>query len=92
MPLLYRIISSGQLSGVIGAPQGVFRHPILGVVVCKQCRLYYKDGNWQQDEEGYDVFCRFVVNPMDRPMHSFKINRLLVLYSQHFIFFVNTQH
>ena len=49
-----------QLSGVLGAPAGVFRHPMLGVIVCQQCRLYYKDGKWEQDEEGYDVFCRLV--------------------------------
>ena len=49
-----------QLSSEIGVLNGVFRHPVLGVVMCKQCRLYYQDGNWQQDEEGYDVFCRFI--------------------------------
>jgi hypothetical protein len=30
----------------------------LGVGVCKQCRTYYRDGNWKKDEDGCDIFCR----------------------------------
>ena len=37
----------------------VVRHPVLGVVLCRQCRLFYNDGNWSKDEEGCDEYCRW---------------------------------
>lgn len=48
-----------QVTGDIGSSHGICRHPGLGVGICKQCRTFYKDGNWQKDEDGYDIFCRW---------------------------------
>ena len=52
-------IFSNQVSSEIEAASGIFRHPLLGVVMCKQCSNYYDDGDWVKDEEGFDTFCRW---------------------------------
>ena len=52
-------IFSNQVSSEIEAASGIFRHPLLGVVMCKQCSSYYDDGDWVKDEEGFDTFCRW---------------------------------
>ncbi|CAB4068358.1 ATRX [Lepeophtheirus salmonis] len=43
----------------------VFRHPSLGVAICKGCKNYYQNGEWTKDEDGYDVYCRWCGNGGD---------------------------
>ena len=42
----------------------VMRHPILGVAVCKTCFNFYdgdgSDDAWEKDEDGVDLYCRWV--------------------------------
>jgi len=38
------------------------RHPELGVPICRNCKHFYEDGDWEKDEEGSDVFCRWCGN------------------------------
>ena len=41
-----------QITGQPG--QRCCRHPLLGVVMCKTCRVFYERGEWKQDEDGND--------------------------------------
>eukprot|EP00096_Caligus_rogercresseyi_P000447 TRINITY_DN1090_c0_g1_i1.p1 TRINITY_DN1090_c0_g1~~TRINITY_DN1090_c0_g1_i1.p1 ORF type:complete len:611 (-),score=246.25 TRINITY_DN1090_c0_g1_i1:98-1930(-) len=43
----------------------VFRHPSLGVAICRTCKNYYEKGEWTKDEEGYDVYCLWCGNGGD---------------------------
>lgn len=44
----------------IGSTCGIIRHPLLGVIMCMTCKRFYKDGSgWQEDEDGYDKYCRW---------------------------------
>ena len=39
-----------------------FRHPLLGVVICKSCLMFYFDGEWKKDEEGSHEYCGWCAN------------------------------
>ena len=41
------------------------RHPLLGVIVCRQCKTFYNDGEWTKDEEGSYEYCRWCGNGGD---------------------------
>ena len=48
-----------QVSHEFKTSNGVYRHPLLAVCICKACNNYYSDGEWAKDEDGADVFCRW---------------------------------
>lgn len=41
------------------------RHPLLGVITCRQCKMFYNDGEWTKDEEGSFEYCRWCGNGGD---------------------------
>ena len=54
------IVNSFNLYNQIGSTCGIIRHPLLGVIMCMTCKRFYKDGSgWQEDEDGYDKYCRW---------------------------------
>lgn len=38
------------------------RHPQLGVPICRSCINFYQDGDWEKDDEGSDIYCRWCGN------------------------------
>ncbi len=49
-----------QITNLQGS--NLLRHPLLGVAVCRYCRLFYGDGDWETEEDGSDKFCRWCAN------------------------------
>lgn len=44
----------------------VNRHPMLGVPICRSCYNFYgEDEDWEKDEEGWDIYCRWCANGGD---------------------------
>lgn len=43
-------------------PNSIQRHPVLGVPICRNCKHFYEEGDWEKDEEGSDVYCRWCGN------------------------------
>ena len=50
-------VCSKNLEPVFGLPKSVYRHPHLGIPVCRDCREFYGDGDWASSEDG-DEYCR----------------------------------
>jgi len=43
-------------------PNNIQRHPQLGVPICRNCKHFYEDGDWEKDDEGSDMYCRWCGN------------------------------
>ncbi|XP_021926702.1 transcriptional regulator ATRX-like [Zootermopsis nevadensis] len=50
---------SSSLTSVVLKGRNVFHHPVLRVLMCKQCINFYGDGNFSMDEDGSDKYCRW---------------------------------
>ncbi|XP_068081262.1 transcriptional regulator ATRX [Anabrus simplex] len=50
---------SKNLKSYVVEGRDVFAHPLLRVLLCKECCNFYGDGNYSLDEDGSDKYCRW---------------------------------
>jgi len=44
----------------------IARHPMLGVPICRECYKFYgEEEDWEKDDEGWDIYCRWCANGGD---------------------------
>lgn len=41
------------------AQQYRYEHPLLRVLICEQCLNFYSSGDFQRDDDGSELYCRW---------------------------------
>lgn len=52
-------VCSCSLQAVLLKGRNLFHHPVLKVLMCKECFDFYGDGNFSADDDGSDKYCRW---------------------------------
>ncbi|GFG39285.1 hypothetical protein Cfor_02210, partial [Coptotermes formosanus] len=52
-------VCSCSLQAALLKGRNLYHHPVLKVLMCKQCVDFYGDGNFSADEDGSDKYCRW---------------------------------
>ncbi|CAH1999021.1 unnamed protein product [Acanthoscelides obtectus] len=48
-----------HLGSALACSPNMFVHPLLNVLVCKNCYEYYTSGDFEKDEDGTEMYCRW---------------------------------
>ncbi|KAG5880227.1 hypothetical protein JTB14_014732 [Gonioctena quinquepunctata] len=48
-----------HLGSALNSVKNVYVHPLLQVIVCKECFEFYSSGCFERDEDGSEMFCRW---------------------------------
>ncbi|CAG9864779.1 unnamed protein product, partial [Phyllotreta striolata] len=48
-----------HLGSSLDSIDNIFVHPVLNVLICKDCFDYYNDGDFENDKDGTEMYCRW---------------------------------